>query len=147
MKKILPPALFLLCLLAMLLLHEAFPLVSISSTALFTLGLGFMFLGLVIALQAEGQFRRAGTTVNSFGSSTKLVTDGWFKFSRNPMYLSLILMLIGAWLVLGSVSPFLGILVFFLITDKWYIVQEEKRLAATFGQEYESYCTHTRRWL
>lgn len=147
MKKILPPALFLLCLLAMLLLHEVFPLASISSAALFTLGLGFMVLGLVIALQAEGQFRRAGTTVNPFGFSTNLVTDGWFKFSRNPMYLSLELMLIGAWLVLGSVSPFVGILVFFLITDKWYIAQEEKRLAATFGQEYESYRKHTRRWL
>jgi protein-S-isoprenylcysteine O-methyltransferase Ste14 len=106
-----------------------------------------MVLGIVIAIAAEGQFRRAGTNVNTFGQPTKLVTDGWFSFSRNPMYLSLALMLLGAWLTLGSVSPLVGILVFLLVTDRWYIAQEEKRLAATFGKEYESYRRHTRRWL
>jgi protein-S-isoprenylcysteine O-methyltransferase Ste14 len=147
MSKMLPPTFVLYCLLAMLLLHWAFPLASVASLILVIIGLGSMVLGIVIAIAAEGQFRRAGTNVNTFGQPTKLVTDGWFSFSRNPMYLSLALMLLGAWLTLGSVSPLVGILVFLLVTDRWYIAQEEKRLAATFGKEYESYRRHTRRWL
>ena len=147
MSKMLPPTFVLYCLLAMLLLDWAFPLASVASLILVIIGLGSMVLGIVIAIAAEGQFRRAGTDVNTFGQPTKLVTDGWFSFSRNPMYLSFALMLLGAWLTLGSVSPLVGILVFLLVTDRWYIAQEEIRLAATFGKEYESYHRRTRRWL
>jgi protein-S-isoprenylcysteine O-methyltransferase Ste14 len=77
----------------------------------------------------------------------KLVTDGWFKYSRNPMYLSFILMLIGACLTLGSVSPLFGPAAYFFLTEHCYITAEEKRLMATFGKQYESYQMRTRRWL
>jgi protein-S-isoprenylcysteine O-methyltransferase Ste14 len=63
------------------------------------------------------------------------------------MYLSFALILIGAWIMLGSLSPILGVLTYLLATNKGYIAQEEKRLAATFGREYESYRMRTRRWL
>ncbi len=147
MRKILPPTLVLFCLLGMLILDRIFPLVSITNAALVVIGLGFVGLGLVIAFAAEGQFGRVGTNVNTFGQPTKLVTDGWFKYSRNPMYLSFALILIGAWLALGSFSPVLGVIAYLFITDRWYIPQEEKRLTATFGKEYESYRMRTRRWL
>jgi len=147
MKKILPPTLVLFCLLGMLILHWALPLAAIINIVLVAVGLGFVAFGLAIAFAAEGQFGRAGTEVNTFGQPTKLVTDGWFKYSRNPMYLSFALILMGAWIALGSLSPVLGVLVYVLITDRWYIAQEEKRLTATFGKEYASYQIRTRRWL
>ncbi len=147
MRKILPPTLVLFCLLGMLILDRIFPLVSITNAVLVVIGLGFVGLGLVIAFAAEGQFRKVGTNVNTFGQPTKLVTDGWFKYSRNPMYLSFALILIGAWIALGSFSPVLGVIAYLFITDRWYITQEEKRLTATFGKEYESYRMRTRRWL
>ncbi len=147
MRKILPPTLVLVCLLGMLILNWIFPLASAHSTALVIIGLGFVVLGIGIAFLAEGQFGRVGTEVNTFGQPTKLVTDGWFKYSRNPMYLSFALILIGAWIALGSVSAVLGVVVYLFVTDQWYIAQEEKRLAATFGKDYESYRRQTRRWL
>jgi protein-S-isoprenylcysteine O-methyltransferase Ste14 len=63
------------------------------------------------------------------------------------MYLGLTLLLIGAWIELGSLSPLLGVLVYLFVINRWYIPQEEKRLAATFGKEYEAYRMRTRRWL
>ncbi len=147
MRKILPPTLVLFCLLGMLVLNWIFPLVSVHSTALIVIGLGLVVLGIVIAFLAEGQFGRVGTEVNTFGQPTKLVTDGWFRYSRNPMYLSFALILIGAWMALGSLSPVLGVITYLFVADRWYIAQEEQRLTATFGKDYESYRMRTRRWL
>lgn len=147
MKKIYPPTLMLFCVLGMIALHSIVPLRAISNPLLLMFGVGLIAFGLVMAFGAEGQFRRSGTTVNPLGTSAKLVTDGWFKFSRNPMYLSMALMLMGAWLALGSISPLLVIFVYLFLTERWYIEPEEKRLNVTFGQEYESYRKRTRRWL
>lgn len=131
----------------MLVLHWLFPVASISNAVLVIVGLGMMVFGIMLAITAEGQFRRTGTNVNPFGLPTKLVTDGWFKYSRNPMYLSFALILAGAWIALGSLSSFLGVVAFLVVTDRWYIGHEENRLAETFGQAYEIYRKQTRRWL
>ncbi len=147
MRKILPPTLVLFCLLGMFILNWMFPLVSVANVALVIVGLGLVALGIVIAFLAEGQFGRVGTEVNTFGQPTRLVTDGWFKYSRNPMYLSFALILIGAWIALGSLSPILGVIAYLLVANRWYIPQEEARLSTTFGKEYESYRMRTRRWL
>jgi protein-S-isoprenylcysteine O-methyltransferase Ste14 len=124
-----------------------FPLVLVSSAMLAILGLGIMVLGIVIAVASEGQFRRAHTTVNTFGVPIRLVTDGWFEYSRNPMYLSFVLMLVGGWIALGTLSPLLGVLAFIVVTDRWYIAHEERRLAEIFGKDNETYRMRTRRWL
>jgi protein-S-isoprenylcysteine O-methyltransferase Ste14 len=147
MKKITPPTLMLICLLGMIALRWLVPLGAISSWILLIFGIGFIVFGLVMGLEAESQFRRNHTTVDPVGVSSKLVTDGWFKYSRNPMYLSFVLVLIGAWFTLGSISPLLGVLIFIFFTQQWYIFPEEKRLIATFGNDYGSYQMRTRRWL
>ena len=147
LRKITPPTLALLCLLGMTALYWISPAKLISSWVLLIFGLGFMTLGIVIAISAEDQFRRSHTTVDHLGLPIRLVTDGWFKHSRNPMYLSFALLLMGASLVLGSVSSLIGVIVYLFITQRWYIVPEEKRLVATFGKQYESYQRRTRRWL
>ena len=147
MSKISPPTLMFFCLLGMVAMHWMFPLVRGSAWILLILGLGCIILGMSIAIGAESQFRRSQTTVNHLGKATKLVTDGWFKYSRNPMYLSLALMLVGAWLSLGSLSPVLGLPVYLILAERWYILPEERRLAMAFGKEYESYQRRTPRWL
>ncbi|HEY5729739.1 MAG TPA: isoprenylcysteine carboxylmethyltransferase family protein [Anaerolineales bacterium] len=147
MKKLTPPTFMFYCLLGMITLRWIFPLGLMSNRVFLVFGVWFIVLGLVAAFGAESQFRRINTTVDHLGVPTKLVTDGWFKHSRNPMYLSLALVLTGAWLALGSISPLLGILVYLFLTERYYIMPEEKRLMTAFGKEYESYQTRTRRWL
>jgi protein-S-isoprenylcysteine O-methyltransferase Ste14 len=137
----------LFCLLGMLLLHWMLPLRAISSWKFLICGIVLIAFGLVIAFGAESQFRRNGTTIDPLGMAEKLVTDGWFRYSRNPMYLSFVIMLTGAWVTLGSIPPLLGIFMYILLTERWYILPEEKRLMATFRKQYESYQISTRRWL
>src|SRR5215213_7086778 len=122
LRKIMPPRLALLCLLGMIALYWISPAKLISSWVFLIFGLGFMTLGIVIAISAEDQFRRSHTTVDHLGLPTRLVTDGWFKHNRNPMYLSFALLLMGASLVLGSVSSLIGVIVYLFITQRWYIV-------------------------
>ncbi len=63
------------------------------------------------------------------------------------MYLGFALMLAGVWMLLGALSPVLGVLLFSVVTDRWYISYEEKAMRASFGQEYEAYQRRTRRWI
>ena len=95
MKTISPPTLMFFCLIGMGALHLMMPLHLISNWILFAFGVATIVLGLVMAFGAEGQFRGLGTTVDPLGKATKLVTDGWFGYSRNPMYLSLLILLVG----------------------------------------------------
>lgn len=147
MHKISPPTLMLFCLLGMIALYWFLPLVSFTSWASFIPGVGLIVFGIVMAFGAEGQFRKNHTTVNNLGMPARLVIDGWFRFSRNPMYLSFALTLIGAGLALGSLSALFAVLVYLALAGRWYILPEENRLIAAFGQEYESYRLCTRRWL
>ncbi len=146
MKKLLPPTLMLLCLISMLILHWLWPIAHSLSLPLNFIGLIPLGLGLALSAMAERQFKSVGANVNTFKAPTHLVTEGLFKYSRNPMYLGLALILVGVWIMLGSVSPLAGVVGFILVTERWYIAYEEQRLGETFGQAYEAYRAHTRRW-
>jgi protein-S-isoprenylcysteine O-methyltransferase Ste14 len=88
-----------------------------------------------------------GTTLDTFSEPNKLVTDGPYKYSRNPIYLGYALVLIGVWLLLGSLSPLFIVVFSIVITDRWYIPFEENMLAEKFGPAYTSYKSRTRRWI
>ena len=63
------------------------------------------------------------------------------------MYLSFGLILMGAWLALGSMSPLVVLIAYIFFTERRYIFPEEKRLGQIFGRQYEAYRLRTRRWL
>lgn len=107
-----------------------------------------MFLaGLGLALAAKGYFDRAGTPVKPTEPTTTLVTAGVYGYTRNPMYLSMTVALIGlslialsAWFLL--VAPFAVFAVF-----KLAIEREERYLGEKFGAAYADYRARVRRWL
>jgi protein-S-isoprenylcysteine O-methyltransferase Ste14 len=110
-------------------------------------GLVPIVFGLWIGLTARIMFARIGTTIKPFQESSKLATDGPFRFSRNPIYLSMTMLLVGFALLLGSLTPFLVIPAFFLVIDKRFVPVEEAMLAQTFGAEFDAYRSRVRRWL
>src|SRR5262245_2063995 len=116
-RKILPPVWFLFSLFAMLLLHYAFPVARLVPPPYNRLGLTLVILGIAVAVFASNLFSRAGTPVVPFERSTALVTGGPFRYTRNPMYLSFVLMLIGLAILLGSLTPWLAIPIFVWIID------------------------------
>jgi protein-S-isoprenylcysteine O-methyltransferase Ste14 len=82
----------------------------------------------------------------NLSNANYLVTNGLYKYSWNPMYLGLLVMLIGWDLYLSSLSPLLLLPLFVWILTKQQIIPEEIIMMDKFGQEYEDYQKHVRRW-
>ena len=94
-------------------------------------------------------FRRAKTTVNPMApqKSSSVVSTGIYRFTRNPMYLGLVFLLL-AWAVyLSSAWALLVVPVFMVYITRFQIKPEERILAARFGSAHASYCARVRRWL
>jgi protein-S-isoprenylcysteine O-methyltransferase Ste14 len=99
------------------------------------------------ALWAMVTFRRHKTEIDPLGKVTTIVTAGPFRFTRNPMYLSLMVFYIGG--ILAFRLPWSGILLLLVFLSLRYgvIAREERYLQAVFGETYTEYCRHVRRWL
>lgn len=110
-------------------------------------GLALMALGFGMALAIARRFKRVDTEINTFKTPRKLQIDGLFGMTRNPIYLGMLLFLIGFALVLGSAVVWFGPAVFFLFANFWYIPHEEKNAAEHFGEPYLEYRKKVRRWL
>lgn len=146
-KKIMPPTGLLAGMLLMVVLHLVAPLVQIMPPLWNLLGLVPLALGILINVSADRAFHRARTTVKPFDSPAALVTGGVFRLSRNPMYLGFVLILTGVAFLLGTLSPFLVILLFITWIERVYIAFEERALAEKFGAAWSAYRDTTRRWL
>jgi len=147
MKKLLPPALFLISILIMMLLWRLAPTSRNFTFPVSLAGLALLILGLGLTILGSRKFRQVGTNINTFNEPDVLVKDGLFRYSRNPMYLGFVIALLGVSALLGSLSTLAVVIVFFVITDRWYIAFEERAMAKKFGEEYEKYKSQTRRWI
>jgi protein-S-isoprenylcysteine O-methyltransferase Ste14 len=146
-RKVLPPVYFLLTLLSMAALHWTLPLARIIPAPLSYLGAPLIVAGMVLLGHAFRGFMKAGTPVIPFERSTVLVTTGSYRFTRNPMYLGMVLILIGVALLLGTSSPWLPIPFFLWIIQANFITGEERFLEELFGPQYLAYKRRVRRWL
>jgi len=93
------------------------------------------------------QFRRHDTTIIPFEQSTALIAKGPYRYSRNPLYISMTLILVGLWILLGSLSPVVVVPLFVWWISTRFIANEERHLEAQFGRTYLEYKTKVRRWL
>lgn len=103
--------------------------------------------GAVIIVLASGLFRLHGTTVHPGKAPDKLLTHGIYRYSRNPMYLGMLLMLIGLPLLRDFLPGLLFAVLFFLFMDRRQIPREEQRILDEFGAAFRDYQHNTRRWL
>jgi protein-S-isoprenylcysteine O-methyltransferase Ste14 len=145
--KLLPPALVGIIVIVMCGMSFILPDPVIVPQPYSWLGLVLLVAGPVLALKEARHFAKVGTNIKPFIEPTLLVTDGLFKWTRNPMYLGLTLFLIGLAVILGTLWSFLGPIVFAVIADQWYIRLEERALQEKFGESYEAYRRNVRRWI
>ena len=99
------------------------------------------------AIWAIATFRRLGTTPNPAGGTTALASDGPYRFSRNPMYASLVLLTTGVALAFDTLWPLLLLPFVVLLVRANVILPEERYLEAKFGQPYRDYKARVRRWI
>jgi protein-S-isoprenylcysteine O-methyltransferase Ste14 len=92
-------------------------------------------------------FQRAKTGIVPFSPSSSLVLAGPYRFTRNPMYLGMATVLLGAAMILGSLTPLVSPLLFIVIVTHRFIRPEEAQMERTFGASYMEWKKRVRRWL
>lgn len=147
MQKLIPPLFLFISILVTIFLHIIFPVKIIISSPYNYLGIILIISGLTIAKTVARLFSKIDTEIHTFKEPGKLVTDGFFQYSRNPVYLCFVIVLLGLNILLGSLTPFVVMVVFIIVTNFWYIPFEKKKMQEHFGQEYENYKKTVRRWI
>lgn len=111
--------------------------------------MGMGIVGAVLTASAMLSFRAAHTTPNPMkpSSASFLVTSGIYRFTRNPMYLGLLLLLVGWALYLANAPALLFLPAFILYMNRFQIKPEERALTDRFGQRYLEYASRVHRWI
>jgi protein-S-isoprenylcysteine O-methyltransferase Ste14 len=146
-RKILPTMYLFMCLAIMWPLHMLLPVYQYVHEPLAYAGIILLFAGIVIAALAAGMFVKADTGLLPFEEATTLITGGFYRFTRNPMYLGMILVLLGVAILLGSVGALTPVLLFTVIIRYSFVAAEERFMEAAFGQQYLDYKARVRRWI
>jgi protein-S-isoprenylcysteine O-methyltransferase Ste14 len=142
-----PPALPILALLISWVLGRIWP-VAISWPAWsFWLGLALVTLPFGLAIWAVSVFRQHGTVVKPTGDVTRVVSAGPFKYTRNPMYVSLMILYVGGMLLFRLPWALVLLVPLFLALQFGVILPEEKYLRSKFGEVFFAYERQVRRWL
>jgi protein-S-isoprenylcysteine O-methyltransferase Ste14 len=147
MRKTMPTTYLLIFMLMMVTLHFLIPLVQVIPVPWNMVGILPIVAGVALNLIADNAFRKASTTVKPLEESSTLVTNGVFRFSRNPMYLGFMLILLGIAIILGSLTPFAIVPVFTILMDQVFIHVEESMMQVKFGQDWLQYKANVRRWI
>lgn len=147
--KVPPPVVALCSALLMWLAPQVAAPFEVSSLFRMSVALAFVVAGLGLDLAGLVSFLRAHTTINPLkpASTSSLVSTGLYRYTRNPMYLGLLLILLGWALFLGNILAFFVIPVFVLYINRFQITPEERILSSMFGAEFSAYQARTRRWL
>lgn len=106
-------------------------------------------LAVLIDLAALRLFMTAKTTINPMSpdKATKLVTTGIYRYTRNPMYMANLIILL-AWLIwLGSIYSVSGLILYVVYMNQFQIKPEERVLLNLFEHEYSLFCSRVRRWI
>ncbi len=127
-RKILPPVYFLGALISMFALDRLMPIAEAIHAPYNTAGLVAVVLGTALFLWAATGFKQSRITIRPFHDTPRLHIDGPYRFTRNPMYLGLVLVLIGSNIMFGSLSPVFIIPLFWLVIDRHFVNHEERFL-------------------
>src|SRR5437868_317626 len=121
MRVVIPPVLFLICLTLMALLRWVWPVTILFPLPWALMGILPITIGSLSRFLGVYQFRSTGTNIRPFREADKMVTTGPYRYTRNPMYLGIGLALMGVWILMGALTPLVGVVIFVVTADRWYI--------------------------
>ena len=141
-----PPHYFFFCLILSLVLYSMIPQLNLIIFPWNLIGLILIIKGSVFVYLAWALFKKYKTP-EDFQKSTRLVKEGLFKYSRNPMYSGGVVFLFGISILLGNIASLISPVLFFLIINYMFVPYEEEKGERDFDQEYLDYKKKVRRWL
>jgi protein-S-isoprenylcysteine O-methyltransferase Ste14 len=142
-----PPLLFAIPFASGALLELLVPIHILPHRLALVLGAALAAVSLAQAAAAAALMRRAGTEINPMRPTTALVVTGPFRYTRNPLYVSLTGLYVGGALLLNALWPLLLLPVALLLVERGVIEREEVYLERKFGDAYRAYRARVRRWL
>ena len=150
MKLLIPPPIqALLSAIMMCLINRYFTHANFSLNGINIFALIFLIIAAIIIILSMYKFKKIKTTISPLrpNKTSSLVKSGIYEYTRNPMYLGLLLMLFSIALFLKNFISFLIIPLFILFITKNQILPEEEALENIFGEEYKNYKNKVRRWI
>lgn len=144
-----PPFVALAAILLMWLLSHILPRTDALGSARIPVATGLAFLGIAFVVSGATQFKRMQTTLNPRRpeEASILVTNGVCRITRNPMYVGLMIILLGWAAFLASPVSLGGVVAFITYINRFQIMPEERILLEKFGDEYRKYLGSPRRWI
>ena len=145
--KIPPPILVLILVVSSFLSSKKIDVIHIPHQTLVSILI--LLIGILILIIPVTKFIKYKTTIDpiEFKKVNKLVTSGIYKYSRNPMYLGLLLIVISSSILYLNIYSVSTPIFFYYLINRFQIQREEIFLTEKFGEEYLSYKTKTRRWI
>ena len=144
MKITFPPVILLASIVLQIILLFSFP-ISVDLSSL--LGLILILSGISLVFVSFRFMRKMKTTFIPDGTPEVLISSGPFKFSRNPIYLGMLAILVGVAFLMSSLSAIIIAFVFGIIINFTWIAHEEKKLHELFSEDWENYSSKVRRWI
>lgn len=147
--RIPPPLIALAAAAAMWLVARSYPGWAMPFERRGAVAIAVALIGVALVITGAIQFRRARTTLTPLNpaAASTLVVSGIYRFSRNPMYLGLAIVLLAWAIYLSHPLALLGVGAFAAYIQRFQIIPEEKALRALFPGAYEAYARQVRRWL
>lgn len=142
-----PPRIAMFLLVIAAAFHWLTPVRAFSLFSSAALSLGLASIGFVVMIIAWWQFKQRAVAICPTANTDRLITDGIYRITRNPMYLGVALMLSGTAAWFGTLPFYVAALGFFIIMDRRFRRYEEDKLAAVFGREYMEYKSKVRPWI
>ena len=145
--KIPPPILVLILVISSFLSSKKIDVIHIPNQTLTSILI--LLIGILILIIPVSKFIKSKTTIDpiKFKKVNKLVTSGIYKYSRNPMYLGLLLIVISSSILYLNIYSVTTPMIFYYWINRFQIKREEIFLTEKFGKEYLLYMTRTRRWI
>jgi len=142
-----PPLLYVVGLLAGWLLEREYPLTSLPLNFSIAAGIVLVLAGAALSRSGARAVWKANSSIVPIRPTTAIATDGVFRFTRNPMYVGLVVIYAGTALLIRSPWAFILLPLVILAVDRLVIAKEERYLARKFGEQYLSYKNRVRRWI
>jgi protein-S-isoprenylcysteine O-methyltransferase Ste14 len=142
-----PPLIYAAALAASLLANRRYRIPFLPRSLTRTLGWPLVIGGLAVGLLGSREMRRAETNLDPYKPTTAIVTEGPFRFTRNPLYLSMVLIYVGIAALANALSPVLLLPMVQHLMRRGVIEREERYLEQKFADEYLQYKATVRRWI
>jgi protein-S-isoprenylcysteine O-methyltransferase Ste14 len=144
---VIPPLAYIVTLAVGLVAHLLRPVPVLPALPARILGVLLFLASAMISIPARRAMHRAGTNIRPDQPTLAIVTDGPFRYTRNPLYLSITILYIAISLLVNALWPLLLLVPLLVLMQEGVIKREERYLEVKFGEPYTSYKARVRRWL